>query len=232
MRRSARITVLAVLFALSIVFNFVPISFGPVNIALLLLPIIICAQLEDFKMTIITATFTGLMSCIAFWSIKAGTPLAPVFQNPLISVFPRIMVGVVAYFVSKGLTALDLKLSLKKNSGEKLAVKATKENLISACSSALATLTNTLLVLLFIFLIYNGKTLKNGMAVSNEVIAGLITVNFAIEVIAFTILIPPITFALSRVITHNNKTTRVIKSQDKTSSSTDSNVDGVEENIE
>lgn len=215
MRRSARITVLAILFALSIIFNFVPISFGPVNIALLLLPIIICAQLEDFKMTLITATFTGVMSCIAFWSVKAGGVLAPVFQNPLISVLPRILVGVVAYFTSKGLTALDNRISLKKNKNDKKSVKITKENAISAVSAALATITNTLLVLLFMYLLYNGKTLKNGTAISNEVIAGLISVNFVIEIVVFTILIPPITFALRRVVTHTNKAVRNVKGQVK-----------------
>ncbi len=201
MKKSKRLALLAFMLALIIIFNFVPISFGPVTLGLMILPVLIIAQMEDLKMTILVGLMLGITNLISWYTVKAGALLAPVFQNPLVCIFPRMMIGIVSWSVYHLLTKLlkpkygmvdDKEVVINKNS------LIVQEKAISVVATACGVLTNTLLVGLMALLLFHGQTF-GGTAISAKWIAGLFSVNFVIEVIAFPIIVPAIVFALKKL---------------------------------
>lgn len=69
--------------------------------------------------------------------------------------------------------------------------------LIDAVSSALGVCGNTALVLGMIWLFYGGKTVGDS-AITPEFMAGLVSLNFVIEVVVMTVLTPPIVYAIRK----------------------------------
>ncbi len=192
-----RIAVLSLMVALILVFSFVPISFGPITLALMIVPVLLIAQVDDFMSTFILGLFLGVINYVAWFTTKAASPLAPVFQNPLVCILPRLLIGVVSFFVGKGLRALVKKIDkpLKK------AQISTLDNLISGVSTALGVVTNTLFVGIFTLIFFNNKTLGEGtiaFVIDVEYVLAWFGLNFAIEVVAFSILIPSISYALKK----------------------------------
>ncbi len=192
-----RIAVLSLMVALVLIFSFVPISFGTITLALMILPVLLIAQVDDFKTTAILGLFLGLINYIAWFTTKAASPLAPVFQNPLVCILPRLLIGIVSYLVGKG-----LRLAVKSiNRPLKKAQIAMLDNLIAGISTALGVVTNTLFVGIFTLVFFNDKTLGSGNAafvIDIEYILAWFGLNFLIEVIAFTILVPSISYALKK----------------------------------
>ena len=198
-RRSKNLAILALMLALTIFFCFFPIKFGPVTLALMILPLLIVAQGYDFKMTIILAVFLAAVNQIAWYSTKSVELMAPIFQNPLVCMVPRILIGVVSYFVGFGLRKLLLHPKYRiTNDGREIVNQKqiyAIDGVISGISTALGVVTNTLFVGLFTVLIYNGKVLGNTQ-ISLKWLLALFGVNFLIEIIAFTLIVPPIILAL------------------------------------
>ena len=189
-----RIAVLSLMVALTVVFSFVPVSFGPITLALMILPVLLIAQVEDFKTTVFLGLFLGIINYVAWFTTKAGSPLAPVFQNPLVCILPRLLIGVVSYWVGVGLRALVKKINKPLNRASVISL----DTAFTAVSTALGVVTNTLFVGLFTLLFFNGKTMSNGTAISVEYILAWFGLNFTIEVVAFSVLVPPIALALKK----------------------------------
>ena len=189
-----RIAVLALMVALVIIFSFVPISFGTVSLALMILPVLIISQVEDFKTTFILGLFLGVINYIAWFSTKAASPLAPVFQNPLVCILPRVLIGVVAYWVGTGFRALVKKINKPLNKASVISL----DTAFSAVSAAMGVVTNTLFVGLFTLLFFNNKTLSNGTAINVSYILAWFGINFIIEIVSFSVIVPPIAFALKK----------------------------------
>ena len=204
-RRSKNLAILAFMLALTIFFCFMPIKFGPVTLALMILPLLIIAQGYDFKMTIILAVFLAIVNQIAWYTTKSVELLAPIFQNPLVCMVPRILIGVISYYVGFGLRKAFLRPKYRIVNESKELVNKNQiyaiDGVISGISTAFGVLTNTLFVGLFTVLIYNGKVLSNGTKntqISLEWLLALFSVNFVIEIISFSILVPPIIIALRK----------------------------------
>lgn len=201
MKKSKRIALMAFMLALIIIFNFVPISFGPVTLGLMILPVLIMAQMEDLKMTIVTGLLLGVTNLISWYTVKAGALLAPVFQNPLVCILPRVMIGIVAYAVYHLLSKL-LRPKYGEVDGQEVLLNKKQlfisEKAISVTATACGVLTNTLLVGLMALLLFKGQTFGS-TAISAQWIATLFSVNFVIEVIAFPIIVPAIVFALKKI---------------------------------
>ena len=187
--KTKRIALLSIMLALTIVFCFVPVQIGPISLAVMILPVLIIAQVEDFKMTTILSFMMGCINLIAWYTTKAASPIAPIFQNPIICIVPRTLVGVVAWLTSHGLKKL-IKPSIKKG----LQIILEQGSII--LSTALGVMSNTVFVGIFTLLFYNNSTLKTGVAIDIEYILAWFGLNFAVEVIAFSLLVPPIVLAL------------------------------------
>lgn len=103
LEKTKRICLVALMLAITIIFCFVPVQIGTITLALMILPTLVVAQVCDFKTTFAVAAFMGVINYIAWFTTKAASPVAPIFQNPLVCILPRILIGVVSYLVRYGL---------------------------------------------------------------------------------------------------------------------------------
>ncbi|KRQ86551.1 Pantothenic acid transporter PanT [Caloramator mitchellensis] len=120
-----KLTRIALLSAIAIFMSFTPfgyIQLGAIRITFMHIPVIIAAIVEGMLGGIIVGLIFGVSSLIS----NLSGPLAPVFINPLVSIFPRIMIGIVSSIVYKK----------SKN---------------ASVTAALGTITNTVLVLSMIY---------------------------------------------------------------------------------
>lgn len=98
-----RICLVALMLALTTIFCFVPVQFGTITLALMILPTLIVACCCDFKTSAIMGLAMGLINYIAWFTTKAASPVAPVFQNPLVCILPRFLIAVTTYLTRIGL---------------------------------------------------------------------------------------------------------------------------------
>ncbi|MDE5991075.1 MAG: hypothetical protein K2H36_05785 [Clostridia bacterium] len=203
-RRSKNLAILALMLALTIFFCFQPIPIpGGVTLAFMILPLLIIAQGYDFKMTIILAVLMATINQIAWYTTKAAGPMAPIWQNPIVCMIPRILIGVASYFMGYGLRKAFLhpKYRIDEDGTRHLINGAqiyAKDSVISGASTAVGVVVNTFFCGLFTVLLYNGKILSSGTKISIEYILTWFGINFLIEVISFTVIVPPIILALRK----------------------------------
>ena len=254
MGRTKLIALLALMLALTIIFCFVPIQFGPITLALMILPTLILAQVCDFKISLFMGLLMGLINYIAWFTTKAASPIAPIFQNPLVCILPRVLIAVVAYWSRVGLEKLLLEkwlgINLKPEKvlveeddeeeaqldetdqvmteevedfapqeeivanddviiddeveeneltdKEKKAKKAKEiavRQVVHLVSTALGVITNTVFVAIFTLIFFNNTSLGNTI-INVEYILAWFSLNFGIEVVAFSLITPPIATAI------------------------------------
>ena len=201
MRKSARsvktrrVALLAVMLALVVVLSFLPLNLGAAVLALTILPVLVVALTQDLLTSAAAGLLMGLTSCLMAYTVNAGTLTAPMFQNPLVSVLPRVCVPLVVFGARTGLSAAVSALSRRRS----LSARAEKTCLaaVDYVSAALGVVTNTALVLGMIWLVYGGTQVGNAY-VSPEFVMGMVSLNFVIEVIVFPLLSPPIAYAVRR----------------------------------
>ncbi|MBR2919164.1 MAG: hypothetical protein IKC29_03800 [Clostridia bacterium] len=255
MGRTKLIALLALMLALTIIFCFVPIQFGPITLALMILPTLILAQVCDFKISLFMGLMMGLINYIAWFTTKAANPIAPIFQNPLVCILPRVLIAVVAYWSRIGLEKLLLEkwlgINLKPEKAvveeddeeeaqldkidqvmteevvedfapqeeitatddvivddeveeneltdkEKKAKKAKEiavRQVVHLVSTALGVITNTVFVAIFTLIFFNNTSL-GGTIIDVKYILAWFSLNFGIEVVAFSLITPPIATAI------------------------------------
>ncbi|MGC6770433.1 ECF transporter S component [Enterococcus sp. LJL128] len=184
--KAYRITIRAVLTALIILQTMVPflgyIPLGITSLTIIHITVIVAAIVLGTK----DGMFIGLMWGI-FTIIRAFTsPTTPldtlIFTNPIISVLPRVLVGLVAGFLFHWLYSKNKKI-----------LPAT------ITAAVFGTLTNTILVLLFMGLLYT-TPLAAAYSVDPSgliaVLGGIVVTNGVSEVIGAVIITPIIVQAL------------------------------------
>lgn len=181
-QQTRKMVIAAMFTAIVIAFNFIPyigyIDYIPglPGITTIHIPVIICALILGWQYGLYIGGVWGVCCLInAFLKpIPANVP----FQNPLISVMPRILVGLVAPLVF----ALMYKIFAKK--------KETLRNSLSAGIAAVcATLTNTILVLtmLGVFNAFGTSTVAETFRI---IFSAIIALNVPIELAAALIICP------------------------------------------
>lgn len=139
--KTRKIVVAGMLSAISIILGLTPlgiIPIGPLNATIMHLPVIIGAVLEGPVVGLVIGALFGLFSL--YRASMGGSVLAPLFMNPVVSVLPRLLIGPCAYYVYKGFLGL------------------TKKRALSVGAAAVAgTLTNTIGVMGFIYILYASK---------------------------------------------------------------------------
>lgn len=167
-------TLVGILGALSIVLGLTPIGFiplGPINITIMHVPVIIGAIVGGPLVGGLVGLVFGLFSL--FRAVISPTPISPALYNPLVSVLPRILIGVVTGYVY-------------------LALKDKKSKIIRYfIPASIGSLTNTIGFLSALYIFY-GKALAKilggtslvgkgvvGIGISNGIpemlVAGIIT---------------------------------------------------------
>lgn len=102
-----KMAIVGLLGGISIVMGMTPIGFipvGPTKATIMHIPVIICAILEGPIAGGIVGLIFGIFSI--FQAIFMPTPVSFAFLNPLVSVIPRILIGITSYYVYKGLGKL------------------------------------------------------------------------------------------------------------------------------
>lgn len=136
-----KMAIVGMLGAISIVLGMTPLGFipvGPTKATIMHIPVIIAAIIEGPFVGALVGLIFGVFSLIN--AITNPTPVSFVFLNPLISILPRITIGIVSYYVYVGLKRII------KN-----------DTVAVGLTGALGTLTNTVGVLFMIYLLYGVK---------------------------------------------------------------------------
>ncbi len=196
-----RIVVTAMLAAITVLLAFTPVGMIPMPpplpaVTLVHLPVIIAVLIEGPVVGISIGFVFGISSLIRAWS-SAAVGLTLFFRNPLVSVVPRMLIPLVVWGVYQLLSHLFRKT--------KIADKA-----ISAVAAALGAVTNTVLCLGMIVLLYGNdlteivnnliSTGDAGQSYLNHAGAWLVAVvglpNGIAEAVVAAVLIPIIKIAV------------------------------------
>lgn len=107
-----KMTVIGVLSAISIMMSMLPfigyIPIGPIKATIMHIPVIIGAIIEG---PVVGATIGLIFGLTSLWNaITQPVILSPLFLNPIVSVLPRILIGIIAYYVYQGVYKLTKKV--------------------------------------------------------------------------------------------------------------------------
>lgn len=98
-----KITIVGVLGAISIVLGMTPLGFipvGPTRATIMHIPVIIGAITSGPLVGALIGMIFGIFS--VFQAITNPTPVSFVFLNPLVSILPRVLIGIVSYYSYAG----------------------------------------------------------------------------------------------------------------------------------
>ena len=136
-----KMSIISVLSAISIMLSMTPLGFipiGPTNATIMHIPVIIGAIVEGPAVGMTVGLIFGLTSLIRNLTMPTITSFT--FINPLVSVLPRVLIGVVAYYVYQ------------------ITIKITKNSFISGwITGFIGSLVNTIGVLGMIYVLYGAR---------------------------------------------------------------------------
>ena len=162
-----------------------------ISLALGLIPVLVISQLKGWKIGAICGLAFGIVS-MSIAAIRYSA--VPVFRNainPLVSVMPRILVGI----VTGALASTFSKLSLKWKERGKYKL-FTRKYFLSAVATLAGVLTNTI-GFLGMFFVFSADQSVGGYTVNIAYIFGMIVaVNTVVEAISYVVLVPAITESL------------------------------------
>ena len=140
-----RMTVISILSAVSIVLSMIPfvgyIPLGPVKATIMHVPVIIGAVIEGPVVGAAVGLIFGLTSL--FKAFTEPTITSFCFMNPIISVLPRVLIGIVAYYVYTGIHKLTKRIYLS-----------------GFIAGVVGSLTNTIGVMGLIYVLYADRYMK------------------------------------------------------------------------
>lgn len=189
-KKTLQIALLALFTAIIILQNFIPflgyIPLGVLNLTIIHVTVIIAAILLGPKDGAIVGGVWGTITFIRAF-VWPTSPLAPiVFVNPLISILPRILIGVVAGYVF---------IWAKKWAHSKI--------FAAGLAGVLGSLTNTILVLGQIYLLYRGQSqAMYGLDTAALVpyLLGLVATNGLPEALIAAVVSPAVALPLAKRI--------------------------------
>ena len=180
-----KIAITAMFVALLAVFAFTPIGLMPIipgvidTAFVLILLVTVAIQVEGLWVGLVCSTAFGVFSFIN--SFIRPSLMAFAFQNPLISILPRIVIAFTTYYSMVGIKKLT------KNSK----TKYMRKHLPSLVSAIVAVVTNTALVLGFIILGYGNTLVGDGTQTITQLITGtILVINFPVEIVANVLFAP------------------------------------------
>ena len=181
-----RMTVTGMLGAISVVLGMTPLGFIPIgttNATIMHIPVIIGAIVEGPIVGMLVGLIFGISSLIR--SITIPTPTSFVFWNPLVSILPRILIGLASYYIYK------------------LSIKTTKNEAVSlGIAEAIGTLVNTLGVLGMIYVLYAEKFVTAiGLSADNafKIISGIGITNGLPEMFVAMIIVTAVVKAIKKL---------------------------------
>jgi uncharacterized membrane protein len=180
-----QLTTVGMLSAISIIMALTPLGFIQLPMAratLMHIPVIIGAVIEGPVVGLLIGLIFGVFSLVQNF-VAPTSALFFAFQNPLVSVLPRVLIPITAYYSYKYMVGKS-------------------ETLKIGVGTVIGTLTNTFGVLTMIYLLYAQRYAEmKGIAESTVagVIYGLALTNGIPEVIVAVVIIIPVVMALKRI---------------------------------
>lgn len=148
-----KMTVIGMLSAISIIMATTPIGYVPinpmVNLTIMHIPVIIGAIMEGPLAGAFIGLIFGLTSMMRAFTAPTVTNF--VFMNPLVSVLPRVLIGIVSYYayvsIQKSIRNITTKIG-KETNNKKL------KTIPAAVTGVIGTIVNTGGVLGMIYILY------------------------------------------------------------------------------
>lgn len=165
--------------------GFIPLPFMKATI--MQIPVIIGAILEGPVVGATIGLVFGLFS--VYQNITSPTLLSPIFMNPIVAILPRILIGIVSYYIYK----------FVKN-------KFNKDKLAFGLSALCGTLTNTIGVLGLTYILFAGKYAQLTNVAANKVLGILGTIvltNGIPESIISVVIVIPVVTGLQKILKRN-----------------------------
>lgn len=179
------IVVTGMMLAITLILTFTPLGFiqvPPISITIMHLPVIIAGVIAGPISGFIVGLGMGLASM--FKAISSVNIADKVFVNPLVSVLPRIFIGVTAYY-----SYYYVKVVLQKLKSKNLL----KNGVATLVGALTGTLTNTILVLTMLYVVHFSKDLK-----AFDFIKLAVTFNVALELVAAVLICVPVTILVEK----------------------------------
>jgi uncharacterized membrane protein len=181
-----KMTVIGLLSAISIMLSMTPLGYiplGPVNATIMHLPVIIGAVIEGPIVGMAIGFIFGVTSLIR--AITTPTITSFLFMNPLVSVLPRVIMGLLSYYVF----AFVMKISKKVSAS-------------AFITGVVGSMINTVGVLGMIYFIYADRYMeiigKTGSAV--KAIAALALANGIPEALVAAVVVSSVAVVIKRKI--------------------------------
>ena len=181
-----QMTMIGMLSAISIFLGITGLGFIPLptmRATIMHVPVIIGAIIEGPVVGALVGLVFGLFSM--YQNFTAPGPTSFIFWNPIIAIIPRVLVGIVAYYVYHALYH-----------------KIKKESISIAIASLLASFTNTAGVLSLAYLFYLEKysaALGINPDTAAVAIAGIGITNGIPEAIVSSVICVPVIMAISKI---------------------------------
>lgn len=189
-----KLVILGLMLAITIILDLSPFSaipIGSVSATIVHIPAMITGIILGPLYGLIMSGLFGLVSLIHA-ATRPASPLDPLFINPLLSVVPRLLIGVIAYYGYRG-TVLLWEVVFKGN------IRKLKHTVGGAVGGVLASMANTILTLGMLYILYVQEIIERiGLADATAVrvmLIGVVTSNAIIEAIVAGVLVSAITSA-------------------------------------
>jgi len=182
--KTRKLAVIGLLAPISITMGLTGLGFIPTplfKITIMHLPVIIAGIIEGPFVGGVVGLIFGLFS--VYQNVTAPTVVSFVFMNPLVSVIPRILIGIIPYYMYK-------------------VVKIKSEPVRVGISAFIGSLTNTVGVLGMIYVLYAEPYAKAKELNPDTIFKTLATVagtNGIIEAVAAVIIVTPVVLAVKRL---------------------------------
>ncbi|MGI6084099.1 MAG: ECF transporter S component [Acetivibrionales bacterium] len=181
------LTFLGLMLAITIILDMTPLGMipvGTISATIIHIPTIITGVVLGPAAGLIMGTALGIVGWIHALT-RPITILDPFFMNPLISVVPRIFIGIFAYYAYFGISKLIKKQSLKDTIG-------------TFVGGMVGSLTNTALVFLMLYLIYAKELVEKAGIPFGVILVSVFTTNAIAEGIISGIITMPVAAAYFR----------------------------------
>lgn len=190
------LVIVSVMLAITLIMDYTPLGVIPlpiVNATIIHLPTIVTGIILGPLAGAIVGAGMGVISLFHAVTRPTGL-LSPLFMNPLISILPRIFIGIVSYYAYTG-----IKRILGGNYSK------LKESISVGIAAFFGSMTNTVLVLGMIYIVYKDRvaTLLETDAVMKWAV-GVATGQGALEALVLVVVTIPVVYAW-RIINKNRK---------------------------
>ena len=182
-----RMAQIGILGSLIVIMGYTPLGIIPIPgmaATILHIPVIIGALILGGKMGASLGLIMGLTTLSRAFIAPTG-PLDLFFRNPLVSVLPRILIGITVYAIYT-----IIKKVIKK------------ESVALIITSALGSIANTVFTLGMLMLVYSkqiGELAGSELGITaSALMLSIITTNAVGELIVTALLVPPIVMALRK----------------------------------